>query len=170
MCLKINCGSYLMKFKIGDVVKPIDESLEGKVIGIEKSKILVLLNDGFEEYYFERDLVHKTKDIYSEIETKEPHLQIIIEEYKIESVDLHFDALHFKQYKVQPHEVLSKQLILLKEAVVEAQKNKVNQLDIIHGKGEGILKNEVIKMLSKYKNMEPIKNKNQGVYSIRFHY
>jgi hypothetical protein len=41
-----------MNFKIGDVVKPIDESIEGKVLGIEKSKILVLLNDGFEEYYF----------------------------------------------------------------------------------------------------------------------
>jgi hypothetical protein len=99
-----------------------------------------------------------------------PDISYTIEEYIIESVDLHFDALHFKQYKVQPHEVLSKQLILLQEAIIEAQKNKVNQLDIIHGKGEGILKNEVIKMLSKYKNMEPIKNKNQGVYSIRFHY
>lgn len=159
-----------MKFKIGDLVKPIDAAIEGKVIGIDKSKILVLLNDGFEEYYFERDLVHKTMDIYSEIKSKDPHLQIIIEEYKIESVDLHFDALHFKQYNVQPHEVLSKQLILLQEAMFEAQKNKINQLDIIHGKGEGVLKNEVIKILSKYKNIEPIKNKNQGVYSIRFNY
>ena len=170
MCLKINCGSYLMKFKIGDLVKPIDESIEGKVVGIEKTKILVLLEDGFEMHYFERELVHKINDIYSEVETKDPHLQVIIEAYKIESVDLHFDALHFKQYKVQPHEVLSKQLLMLHEAILEAQKNKVNQLDIIHGKGEGILKNEVIKMLLKYKNIEPVKNKNQGVYSIRFNY
>ena len=170
MCLKINCGSYLMKFKIGDLVKPIDESIEGKVVGIEKTKILVLLEDGFEMHYFERELVHKINDIYSEVETKDLHLQIIIEAYKIESVDLHFDALHFKQYKVQPHEVLSKQLLMLHEAILEAQKNKVNQLDIIHGKGEGILKNEVIKMLLKYKNIEPVKNKNQGVYSIRFNY
>jgi dsDNA-specific endonuclease/ATPase MutS2 len=58
----------------------------------------------------------------------------------------------------------------LQEAILEAQKNKVNQLDIIHGKGEGILKNEVIKLLLKYKNIEPVKNKNQGVYSIRFNY
>jgi hypothetical protein len=72
-----------MKFKIGDLVKPIDESIEGKVVGIEKTKILVLLEDGFEMHYFERELVHKINDIYSEVETKDPHLQIIIEAYKI---------------------------------------------------------------------------------------
>jgi dsDNA-specific endonuclease/ATPase MutS2 len=139
-----------MKFKVGDTVSILDEPFKGKILSVG-ARIQVLLEDGFEESYLPSQLSLYTKELFNlEPEIKDHTSAPLFKTQKISEIDLHFDALRMKIHKIEPQEVLQRQLILLQEEIRESISNKVDRLIVIHGIGKGILKQEVYKLIQNY--------------------
>ena len=126
-------------------------------------------NDYFDEnaliyYVIQNDIPERTmlvtaEDIENAMKEKEveekPRRKRIqkIEKKKIIEVDLHIDQLLETTAGMDNSDILEYQLSKFRETINENLKNKNQRMVFIHGKGDGILKNAIIKELKdKYKN------------------
>ena len=65
-------------------------------------------------------------------------------------VDLHIEHLVDKHKSLSNYEIVQIQIRHCEFTIEKAIKNNVSRLIVIHGKGEGVLKEEVRKLLKKY--------------------
>jgi len=78
------------------------------------------------------------------------------------SIDLHLETLAPSMLNTRPERILDYQLDKAKQFIEASIDNKVRKIEIIHGKGEGVLKMEILHLLSNYKEVQFTFDKNQG--------
>ena len=148
------------EFKIGQRVGVVNETLEGKIIQLRLDKITIECDDGFNYEYSPKELVLKKdwKNMIKGRYEKEPsdkntftHLNTLPKKKThIEEVDLHIHELIDTETGMSNFDKLSLQLRVAREKLETAILKKQNRIVFIHGRGDGVLKNEVRKLFKKY--------------------
>lgn len=144
--------------KIGDQVSVIDEDLKGKVTSVNGNTIVFKDEHGFTHQYKKEKLVLQVGEIYDEVKTvlkKETSKSVSKKHNKNHWVlDLHFENLVKNPSEYDSFERLFIQKQKLMETVEFCRKNKLKQLEIIHGIGEGVLQKMVYDYLIGQTNIE----------------
>jgi len=136
--------------KIGDKVSVINEATEGTVILIKSKEITIETTDGFHQTYKKSELVLKPSDeidrlLKMDIRIDKGNTQKKKAKGKAKSVvDLHYSGSF-----VLPKDILSYQLIQFKTEINLAIKANQQEITFIHGKGAGVLRTEIEKILRK---------------------
>ncbi|WP_128331887.1 Smr/MutS family protein [Apibacter sp. HY039] len=161
-------------FKSGDKVKVVDE--EGVFVIKQLHKGTAVLEDqyGFEtEYSLSKILPYISVDetvIDVEIrlaknKTDKAKNKLVNSKEECREIDLHIGHLMDSIKNVQPHQMLQKQLNTAKYEIDRARKDQLKKLILIHGKGKGVLKEEIYKML---KTMDRIEFFEADIMKYRF--
>lgn len=79
-----------------------------------------------------------------------------------DTIDLHYEVLFSNQLQTKPERILQLQIGAAKEFIESAIANKLYRIVIIHGKGEGILKSEILHLLTFYDEINYRLEINQG--------
>ncbi len=111
---------------------------------VEKDKKIMI-----EDPTFESNFIHKKED-----QNKRPRISNNKKKNTpIIEVDLHINQLLDTTAGMSNGDMLNYQLEVVEKTIAENKNNKGQKIVFIHGKGEGVLKNEIIKLLKyKYKN------------------
>ena len=144
--------------KIGDRVSVIDEDLSGKIISILGDEIQLQDEHGFEYFFHQSRVVVQNKNLYHDISVvkKEENIKSISKKHaKNEMVlDLHFDRLVKNPQEYDPCERRFIQKEKLQETLDFCRANKIKNLEIIHGLGDGTLQNMVYEVLKNSAHIE----------------
>ena len=159
------------KFKVGDRVSFMDEAGTGIVLEVvDQTKVKVKNSDGFEMIYLNKKLVPLAKSSDFKIHEAE-EFRFIRGKIKADSsnkkkkslpaqsksvweINLHIEEL-IKDYRhLSNGEILDIQMRKFAIFISSAMDKKIQKVVIIHGKGEGVLKNEIRTALFAYGNME----------------
>ena len=152
------------KIEIGNTVSFLNEVGKGKVVKIlNNHQALILREDGFEDVYSITELIVVSAETHTEAAFK--HIpQYHKEESLIKKtskrhkknngiaweVDLHIEHLVDNHRNLSNYEIVQIQIRHCEFTIKKAIKNNVSRLVVIHGKGEGVLKEEVRRLLKKY--------------------
>lgn len=172
-----------MRFKKGDIVLFLNEKMEGVVQSINsKGLVMVLNSDGFEVPVLEKDIVHKLSDDQKREEKQKPikpSPSVVVREddffdmnfMKEENqrniskphshrrddvemeVDIHIERLLSKHQHLGNSQIVRIQMEHTEQAIKRAFALGMHRLIIIHGVGNGTLKEEVRKLLKRYSNI-----------------
>lgn len=147
------------KFNINDHVAVLNDTLTGIVIDFDNDVYQIEDKDGFLYYYNENELVINDKAFHNYINrvpikdrlinSPKKNVKKIKKETFIE-VDLHIHHLVTSNKYLSNTEILLKQISFAKSKLNYAIKNNIQKIIFIHGKGQGVLKNELITLLNKY--------------------
>jgi hypothetical protein len=135
--------------QVGAWVSLLDEPHSGKVLAIQGAKALVQWDDsGFEEWVNMALLVERNMDWNpnSPIVPKDKSPIMIPSTPAVPSlqvIDLHAKALREEGILFSKESALETQLQVARDALSKAQQAGLNQVDLIHGVGEGILKSKL---------------------------
>lgn len=144
---------YSMIFKVGARVAYLNSTGEGRVIEIRGDEVLVEDENGFSDWFHVSELVRRSGFEVGDVRVKDvssrpkhsagrmPPNQMV--------VDLHFDQLVDYPKNFTAFEKLEIQLREAKKAVEKCKKAGIKKLILIHGVGEGRLKEEVHMMLER---------------------
>lgn len=152
------------KIVVGAKVSFLDDVGEGLVKELlNNNQAVVLRDDGFEEVYALRQLIAVSKETHSEASFKyiPEGEEVKVEKKKLSKrhkknsglvweVDLHIEELILSHRNMTNFEIVQYQLRHCEGTLNRAHKQKVHKLIIIHGRGEGVLKEEVLRLLKKY--------------------
>lgn len=150
-------------FEIGDFIKAKDDAIEGKVLAVNtQAKTLTICHDDFEiDLHFHEvikvgdantiislpkkfDLHQNQKSKKSvEIENKNAKIGLKVLNSLEAEVDLHTQAILEHESRITMDDIRAFQLLYLKRAVEICRSRKIKKLNIIHGKGEGVLRESV---------------------------
>ncbi len=151
-----------MKFSIGDKILLKKESVQGEIVRINSPyKVVVLSRDGFEMNVSIKDLVMVEEgtdkpasygDNYSskDLDVKVIRSQKTERSQSVLKVDLHIELLISDYSCMDNSEIIQIQLNECYEKIEKALNSRVTRIEIIHGIGEGVLKNEVHNILRNY--------------------
>lgn len=178
-----------MSFKVGDKVGFLHEQGRGVVVGeIDNNKIIVEV-DGIEIPYSIEELIDLSE---MKVHTIEPEAEKFLREkifnvrdktgrknkistQKVESfIDLHIENLIDSHANLTNGQILNKQMNALKSYLEKAEHQKMNKVIIIHGVGQGVLKEEVryyLKQFDRYEFMDaPYFEYGYGATELRIYY
>lgn len=142
-------------FKVGDTVAFIDEPGGGEIRRIEGSTYYVLTQDGFEEPFQAHELILRRSFAVGEVQAKEPmrHKPPSAERQKYRpnklEADLHFGALVDFPKNFSAFEKLQIQLREARKTIDKARQGGIKKVILIHGVGQGRLKEEIHSMLER---------------------
>lgn len=148
-------------FEIGDKVSLMDENLNGVVKAINKDRVVVTIEDGFDmevnlsqlvpfqEFEFSmgdirRIKLEKNDNVKPKKTSKTPKKKTYIE------FDLHIDKLHPNWKTLDKSNYLNYQLSAAQGKLDFAIKKRIPHFVFIHGVGEGVLKQELHTILGRY--------------------
>ena len=157
----------LKKIKLGDRVHWVDQPWSGIVQEISGARAYVLLDDGFTEWaplsqlILKNDLDISFEEAPSQEKNETRHLEVrpII----LEEIDLHIENLFVHWRSIPTSDILARQLHAFKEELQTCKRAKVDELIVIHGKGSGILKRNILEILNGHTNIS-LKEMNSGKY------
>jgi len=158
--------------KIGDKISFINENLKGKILKINKKELLILDEFGFERSISPEEVVPLDTKLYEDIsiiKKKEPAPKRSLKnKQKIMTLDLHFENLVENPKKYNSWERLFIQKEKLQEMLEFCRKNKIKQLEIIHGLGDGVVQEMVLEVLKgeiniEYENQNLFKNQSGSI-------
>ena len=176
-----------MHFRIGERVGYLYEKGFGIVTRIEGKRIFVEDEDGFERYFQSNELVFIHNDQYTrdvthvEKEDAEEDLTYRIVPQRtgqrkpqtVWEVDLHIEELLESHHGMSNTEILLKQMGEFRSTFKKARKQGVHKLIVIHGIGEGVLKNEIRTWLSQQEQIEvydaEFSEYGKGATAVEFH-
>ena len=152
------------KIEPGITVSFLNEVGKGKVVKIlNNHQVLILREDGFEVVYNITELIVVSEKTHTEAAFKyipgenkeEPLIKKTSKSHlknnnKVWEVDLHIENLVSSHRHLSNYEIVQIQISHCEFSIKKAIKNNVSKLIVIHGKGEGVLKEEVRKILKKY--------------------
>lgn len=145
-------------FKAGDKVKVLDDDQKGEVIRLEKGRVVIRTEFGFEDSFSPDELLpDEDLDIgdVPSVEKPKPVKPVKIEKTEeIREVDLHIGQLVDFDRNLSNYEMLQIQLNKVRAEMDLAYKEKRKKLIFIHGHGSGKLKAEVLKLLKQYSRIE----------------
>lgn len=142
-----------MAFSIGERVAFLNSIGEGKVIKINGDQVLVEDEDGFSDWFHLRELVSRAPLDVGEVVQKDDigkpsRPQPGVRPNKM-TVDLHFDKLVDFPKNFTSREKLEIQIREARQSVDRCRKAGIKTLILIHGVGEGRLKEEVHQLLER---------------------
>lgn len=142
-----------MVFKVGDRVAYLNSTGEGKVLEIKGDEILVEDENGFSDWYHSSELVKRNQFEIGEVRFKDTKPRQASQGPKITPnkmvIDLHFDQLVDYPKNFTAFEKLEIQLREAKKSIESCKRSGIKKLILIHGVGEGRLKEEVHTMLER---------------------
>jgi dsDNA-specific endonuclease/ATPase MutS2 len=160
-----------LKFKINDKVTVLNENIEGIVVSIKNSTVLVESNDGFSIEFSEDELikiddemdfkVRITEGIHGAIKEKEANLRK--QKSKLSSskksipameVDLHIEKLVPTTRGLDNFDIINIQLDTAKRQLDFAIQKRIQRVIFIHGVGEGVLKSELETLFRRYEYLK----------------
>jgi len=133
----------------------LDEDQKGEVVEISgDGRVKVLLEEGLEVEVKKKRLILDKGFTVSTVFQKD---DAIIEKYqrkaevvaKEQIIDLHIEELVVDYTRIHPDDVLRKQLMCFKDKLDWAVNHQIPTLVVVHGVGEGVLKEEVWQMVRK---------------------
>jgi preprotein translocase subunit YajC len=147
--------------KKGDRVELIDDILEGTVSKVNGDSVLVEFDDGFEQEFLSEELIiskplninlDKTliKESILPIQKKtKPKKELYTPE-----IDLHIHELIDDASRLSNFDILNIQLSKANGFIDWAIKKRFKKIILIHGVGQGVLKEELKTLLRRYDNLE----------------
>lgn len=161
-------------FQVGKIVGFLHEKGTAEIVEIKGEKILIRDSDGFDREVLSSELIEIHSLNFDKIplkaasETDLEKAKGIIksrqEEKAIKSkqhqgiteweLDLHIEELVDSISGLNSTDMILKQLSSLKQKFNAAKNQRVNRLVVIHGVGEGVLKNEIRSFLAKQEGIE----------------
>lgn len=137
-----------MQFSTGEWVSLLHESGAFKLLQIEGFRAIVEDEHGFQQKVDVKFLV-KRNPIPGKVHAKDLPLQIKKNtgspNSSMPSIDLHADALNLDH--LPPHRLLEEQLAHCKRFLNDAIQKRIPKVLIIHGVGEGVLRDSIRAML-----------------------
>ena len=182
-----------MKLEIGKKVGFLREQGTAIILEIRGKKVLVEDSDGFERELFTSELIElhslskvKSPELRGSDEANEKLKGIVPtrkeQKAKISKqhlglieweVDLHIEELVDSISGYSNTEIVLKQLQTFKNKFQSAKRQRVNKLIVIHGVGEGVLRNEIRTFLHKQQGIEfedaDFRKYGQGATLVIFH-
>jgi dsDNA-specific endonuclease/ATPase MutS2 len=158
-------------FKVGDQVEAIDDQIAGRVLKVNATgEITVMDEHGFEFVFRSSELMHVTPvDLHKQVEVS-PDVAHSKTENKTEKnkrskrhkrkadqirvIDLHIHHLIDSTKGMSNYDMLNLQLETAKRFLDKAIENHVHYVVFVHGVGEGVLKMELHTLLRRYDNLE----------------
>lgn len=157
--------------KPGDRVQHTDEMIEGHVISIVGETVTIRTDDGF-DYQFgnheliqlpgsEKDDLMKLRPSAHDIQEKQPkiHEKSSAKRSKgmphVPEYDLHIEKLTDYVSRMDKSEILEFQLEYAKTQLELGIKNKTPKIVLIHGVGEGVLKQALLSLINQYEQLDP---------------
>ena len=155
------------KFKLGQQVAVLDETLEGKVIFTEKNSVTIETSEGFEISFDASSLIllpnQKLQNVFAhqslqgvlnEKESTKKRTAIVQKKSKkddfVLEVDLHIEKLVPSKKGMSNYDILNLQLNTAKRQLEFALDKRIPKVVFIHGVGEGVLKAELDFLLGRY--------------------
>jgi len=158
----------MSKFSTGEIVGFLHEKGKAEILlYINSFQIRILNDDGFEEIRPENELIKIFGNEYisppNDIEIiktakkkKSNSSNIFVSSTKESKweIDLHIEHLLDTHNGLSNTEILLKQLTHFKSTFSKAKSQRINKLIVIHGVGEGVLKNEIRTFLTRQEHIE----------------
>lgn len=157
------------KFQIGDKVEWIDDVIKGRVIYVSSTEVEVETTEGFLVKASPQQLIHDPKKTlkidYEQLNAKRAvDLQKDQKKYSKKrpkdklpppmEVDLHIENLTDHWQSMSNFEILNLQLNTAKHKIEFAFKKRIKRVILIHGIGEGVLKNEINTLLRRFEYLD----------------
>ena len=155
-----------MRFQIGNIVRVIDEAIEGEIINISAQAITIRTIDDFDFEFQPHEIVvikENQKELSKFSDINSPLLQEKLKEgtrkksvFKrdknevILEVDLHMEQLVPSTRNLDTFDILNYQLRHAKGKLEWAIAKRISKIIFIHGVGDGILKKELLGLLKRY--------------------
>jgi len=151
-------------FKIGDRVSVVHDTLKGEIVSFENGSAVIQDQDGFtrvfkinelaldvavDQYSFDDEEIEKTAIAF----LKESSSAKVLHSNEI---DLHIENLLDSHTNMTNHEILTFQMKVCKKFVQDAIENGTKKIVLVHGKGEGVLKNEIHTFLISLKKFNDV--------------
>lgn len=161
-----------MNYKIGEKVGFLSEKGGGTIIEFKDLNNLIVLDDsGFERNLNVREIVkihsfdYKLDNFSNTINDDESYstasyfvtkenLNGNVKASDVWEIDLHIEELLDSHIGWSNSEILLKQMTEFRSFFKKAQEKSIAKIIVIHGVGEGVLKNEIRSFLSKKENVE----------------
>lgn len=147
-----------MDFQNGDKVRFLNEVGEGVIINIANDQALVETEDGFEYWVQLSELVPNRSLNVESVEVKDREQRRINREKtrapEYLEKDLHFTQLVDFPKNYDRYQMLQIQLSEARKTLDKARKSGVKRVILIHGVGEGRLREEVHSMLERMDRLE----------------
>ncbi|MXP05889.1 MULTISPECIES: Smr/MutS family protein [unclassified Apibacter] len=151
--------------KIGDKVKLLDEEGIFTIKNFIGNKAVLLDSYGFEVTHSLNNLIayDKYASMYTEVTDFNAKKEDVTfkktnnlkkETIQERIIDLHIGNIVDSFKNMMPHQMLEKQIKKAMEEIKSAKKDKVKKLILIHGKGKGVLKKEIYKILNSMNDIE----------------
>ena len=152
-----------MEFQLGDKVLFKKEDLKGEVVKVNSAyKLTILTSDGFEVNVSAKDIVKIEKgtdkaisygDVFYQKDSDKRASKSIKQQRSqtVLKIDLHIELLTSNYHYMDNFEIVQLQLNACYEQLQYAMNSKITKVEIVHGIGEGILRNEVHQILKNYK-------------------
>ncbi|MET3730973.1 hypothetical protein [Moheibacter stercoris] len=145
-------------FKKGDRIRVIDDNQKGQILKIQADTIIVLNEFGFEEEFSPSELildesfqVEKVEISPDDISTKKQKKLALSE---VKEIDLHIGQLVDSFANMSNYEMLQIQMRKVEEEILLARTEGRSKLIFIHGHGSGKLKEEMMKLLTRFSGLE----------------
>lgn len=161
-----------MKIKVGDTVETIDDAISGVVIKIEATKITIEAEDGFEFQFEANELIRSHSETSIEHAVYDMDIEAIKREKELKKrtfvpsvkpkerhspkfeVDLHIHNLTESSKGMSNFDMLNLQLDTARGQLEFAIRKRIPKIVFIHGVGEGVLRQELETLFSRYNNIK----------------
>jgi len=160
---------------VGESVRMVSSGRIGRYEGISKdgrarvsfnNKVYLVKPANLKIY--KEPKVDRVKEIMSEMNQKSNACKIGSTDDKI---DLHINVLNPSLVNGQPEHIISHQLASCKSFLEQAISGRVWSATIIHGKGAGVLRMEVLALLKNYNQVDRVESiKDDGAQRVYFKY
>ncbi len=155
-------------FSIGDRVQLLDEDLEGKVLSIGPVSIQIRTSDGMELEVPSEELIRIPGSATSEFQASGPPPEpepgkprkptrgrVSGKKDKAPpfEVDLHAEKLFHDLRRVDPYEILDRQVATARQQLEFAIRKRIQRIVFIHGVGQGVLRAELHSLFRRYEGI-----------------
>lgn len=146
------------KIHIGDKIAVIDELTKGTVVSVNNNIFQIKDSDGFLYFYNSDEIIKIEDNLFDNIKVSVKDNTQVNKNSKfvkakkelIIEVDLHIHQITKSNKYLSNTDMLQKQIAMAKTKLNYAIKNKVQKIIFIHGKGQGVLKAALLKLLETY--------------------
>ena len=138
------------KLKIGVLVSPVDEDIKGRVIAIDGTNVCIEDFDGFERIFQADDLIIYD-DTLSGDTTSFRKDKVVIKSNEKSRIYPEIIDLHNKNKYLSKNTILDTQIKIFKSHLNQAIGKRQLRIIFIHGKGEGVLRASLEKVLKQNK-------------------
>ncbi|MBI3240081.1 MAG: Smr/MutS family protein [Flavobacteriia bacterium] len=175
-----------MGFEIGQRVGYLYEKGYGTINSINGQQAMVEDEDGFERTFLLNELVFihserydKNLSIEKDVVEQEVSYRILQEKtgqrkpLTVWEVDLHIEEILESHQGMSNTEIMLKQVAEFRSMFKKAKREGIHKLIVIHGVGEGVLKNEIRTYLSQQDQIEvydaDFSEYGKGATAVEFH-